>query len=171
MVYDIKTFFGIWFTQCCHVVFVNQESWTSTCGGEGAKVVVVKQKNWKCPGRKAVWEKRERENQGSRLESEITRRDWAGDSGWDTAKRLARLGAWDCWQSSGRERQHRWRSPGISKWEVEEIHKEQGQGETWDESGSDRAGQSRFLRSGWKSWCPVGHTPFQRPDFSMSLWC
>lgn len=58
MVYDIKTFFGIWFTQCCHVVFVNQESWTSTCGGEGAKVVVVKQKNWKCPGRKAVWEKK-----------------------------------------------------------------------------------------------------------------
>lgn len=58
MVYDIKTFFGIWLTQCCHVVFVNQESWTSTCGGEGAKVVVVKQKkDWKCPGRKAVWEK------------------------------------------------------------------------------------------------------------------
>lgn len=50
-------------SQCWYIVFGNKESWTSTHGGEGAKVVVVKQKkNWKCLGRKAEFGKREREN-------------------------------------------------------------------------------------------------------------
>lgn len=66
-------------------------------------------------GRKDESGKRERENQGKRLQSEIVGGDWTDDQGWDTAKRQARLGAWDCWQSSGKERQHRWMSPGMSK--------------------------------------------------------
>lgn len=61
MVYDIKTFFGMWFTQCWRIVFGNKKSWSGIPGGEGAKVVVVTQKkNWKCLGRKAESEKKER---------------------------------------------------------------------------------------------------------------
>jgi len=113
MVYDIKPFFGMWFTQCWHIESVNQESWTGTCGWEGAEVVVVKQGNWKCLGRQAESGIKERETQGKRLQSETTRGDWAVDQGWDTTKRWARPGAWDCGQISGRGRQHRWRTPGM----------------------------------------------------------